>query len=282
MTSGIVTKAIVPITLAVTGFVIVGCLLLYSLIKSDMEADTVRHEVSLADTVVRSTRYAMLKTDREMLQQTILDISLQAGVEHIRIFNKRGVVMFSSDPQEISRAVDKQTAGCSGCHSSTIPATRLGTMEQARHFTNASDHQVLAITAPIYNEASCVNMNCHPSIDQTTVLGTLDIGLTTEPLQASLLQLRLRMGGFCLMVLLLTVAGVSAVLRRNVFLPIRGLVGYAGALVEGEVDAVCPQGIEEIETIARLLRKQSITLEQLKKKQIQLAETTRTEPHEPV
>ena len=32
MTTGIVSKAIVPVTLAVTGFVIVGCLLLYSLV----------------------------------------------------------------------------------------------------------------------------------------------------------------------------------------------------------------------------------------------------------
>ena len=52
-----------------------------------MVADTVRHEVGLADTVVRSTRYAMLNTDREMLQQTILDIGRQSSVEHIRIFN---------------------------------------------------------------------------------------------------------------------------------------------------------------------------------------------------
>ena len=281
MTNGIVTKAIVPITLAVTGFVIVGCLLLYSLIKSDMEADTVRHEISLADTVVRSTRYAMLKTDRQMLQQTILDIGSQTGVEHVRIFNKRGVVMFSSDPGEISRAVDKQAAGCNGCHSGEVPATRLGAMEQARHFTNSSGHQVLAITAPIYNEVSCAAMNCHPGLDQISVLGTLDIGLSTAPLQASLMQLRLRMGIFCLMVLLLSVAGVCALLRRSVFLPIRRLVGYAEALNAGKTDAVCPRGIEEIEAIGGLLRQQAQTLDALKKAPPAAAEPLRAESHDP-
>ena len=256
MTTGIVAKAIAPITLAVTGFVIVGCLLLYTFIQSDMVADTVRHEVGLADTIVRSTRYAMLKTDRDMLQQTILDIGRQPGLEHVRIFNKRGVVMFSSEPSELSRVVDKQAAGCTGCHSGAVPATRLGTMDQARRFTNGSGHQVLAITAPIYNEASCVSLNCHPPLTEASVLGTLDIGLTTAPLQAALTQLRLRMGVFCVMVLLLTVAGVGALLRRNVFMPIRGLVAYGDALARGKTDVRCPSGIEEIEVIGLLLSRQ--------------------------
>jgi HAMP domain-containing protein len=232
-----------------------------------MVADTVRHEVGLADTVVRSTRFAMLKTDREMLQQTIQDVGSQPGVEHIRIFNKRGVVMFSSDPQEISRAVDKQTAGCNGCHNGAVPATRLGTMEQARRFTNGSGHQVLAITAPIYNEGSCVSLNCHPALSEVSVLGTLDIGLTTAPLQASLMQLRVRMGFFCGMVLLLSVAGVSALLRRKVFLPLRGLVGYGDELNRGRVDTQCPQGIDEIEALGAFMRSQALALEQLRKQQ---------------
>lgn len=261
MSHGIVAKAIVPITLAVTGFVIVGCLLLYSFIKSDLVADTVQHEVGLADIVVRSTRYAMLKTDREMLQQTVHDIARQPGVEHVRIFNKQGVVMFSADPMEVNQAVDKQAAGCNSCHSGAVPATRLGTMEQARNFTNGAGNQVLAITAPIYNEASCVSLSCHPSIEDASILGTLDIGLTTEPLQLSLIQLRLRMMVFCVMVLLLTVAGVSALLRRNVFLPIRNLVRCAQSLTDGRGGAVCPRGIEEIEILGTILRRQAQELE---------------------
>lgn len=266
MTNGMVFKAIVPIALAVTGFVIVGCLLLFSFIRSDMIADTVRHEVGLADTLVRSTRYAMLKTDREMLQQTVLDVGRQPGVEQVRIFNKRGVVMFSSDPIEIGRALDKQAAGCSNCHSDGTPAKRLGTMEQARRFTNAAGHEVLAITAPVYNEASCVSLDCHPALNEASILGTLDLGLTTAPLQASLQQLRVRLTVFCLMVLVLSVAGVSALLRRKVFVPLRDLVDYAVALRDGELDAPCPKGVEEIETLGAMLHCQAQALEDCRRK----------------
>lgn len=262
MLQGIAAKAIIPVSCAVTGFVIVGCLLLHAYIRHDLIADTIRHEAGLADTIVKSTRYAMLKTDREMLQQTIVDIGSQPGVEHVRIFNKRGIVMFSSDPGEIHRALDKHDAGCSGCHSGPVPATRLGTMEQARRFVDGRGREVLAITAPVYNERSCAAAACHQGPAEAKILGTLDIGFSTVPLRASLSQLRWRLVGFCAMVLLLTVGGVCALLRRQVLLPVRELVAYAEELADGKVESQEPRGSEEIAAVAAILRHQSRQLQE--------------------
>jgi len=258
MYNRIAAKAIVPVTLAVTGFVVLGCLLLHSFIRNDLISDTVRHEVGLADTIVKSTRHAMLKTDREMLQQAIRDIGSQPGVEHVRIVNKKGSVVVSSDPGELSRSVDKKAAGCNGCHSGATPATRLGPMDQARRFTNGQGKEVLAITAPIYNEASCSAVACHQPANQAKVLGTLDIGFSTVPLQNSLSQLRTRMAIFCVMVLFLTVGGVSALLRRNVLLPIRDLLSYADDMAAGRLEQLPPNGSEEIEELAARLRQLAI------------------------
>lgn len=258
MSHRIAAKAIIPVTVAVTGFVVLGSLLLHSYIRGDLVADTIRHEVGLADTIVKSTRYAMLKTDREMLQQVIRDIGSQPGVEHVRIFNKKGIVMFSSDQGEISRSVDKKAAGCNGCHSGDTPATRLGPMEQARRFTNGQGKEVLAITAPIYNEASCAAAACHQPVTRANVLGTLDIGFSTFPLQNSLAQLRTRLALFCVMVLFLTIGGVSALLRRNVLLPIRDLLTYAEDMAAGRLEQLPPDGSEEIEELAASLRRLAI------------------------
>lgn len=258
MYKGIASKAIVPVTLAVTGFVVLGCLLLHSYIRNDLIANTIRHETGLADTIIKSTRYAMLKTDREMLQQAIRDIGAQPGVEHVRIFNKKGIVMFSSAPGEISRSVDKQAAGCNGCHRGKTPATRLGPMEQARRFTNGHGKEVLAITAPIYNDESCAAAGCHQSVARANVLGTLDIGFSIVPLQESLAQLRTRMALFCVMVLFLTVGGVCALLRRNVLMPIHELVLYAEDMVAGRLEQIPPSGSEEIEELAACLRRLAV------------------------
>lgn len=145
-------KALVPVGLAVTGFMVVCCLVLYSVIRDDLHRDEIVHATNLADTILKSTRYAMHKSDREMLATIILNVGEQKGVDHVRIFNKKGIVTFSAKTSEINRQVDKNAEGCIVCHKGVNPVTTLGTMEQSRTFRNPEGMDVMAITAPIYNE----------------------------------------------------------------------------------------------------------------------------------
>jgi hypothetical protein len=248
-------RAIVPVAVSLTGFVVVCCILLYSFVKEDLVADTIRHEASLADTIIKSTRHAMLKDDRETLRYAIDSIGSQEGVEHVRIFNKKGLIMFSADSGEVDRLVDKDTAGCNECHGVGEPIVYLGTMEKARRFVNERDHHVLAITAPIYNEESCYSNGCHFHLPEETILGTLDIGFSEAPLRETLGMLRLRMVIFCLMVLVLSVGATSALLRRNVLIPVQQLAEYAERTGRGEFHHSPPQGSWEVESIGANLKK---------------------------
>jgi hypothetical protein len=226
MFRNLAARAIVPVSLAVTGFVVVCCFLLYGLIKEDITRDTVRHETSLADTVVKSIHYSMLKADQEGMHTIISNIGSQEGVEHIRIFNRRGVTSYSSDKTELNHIVDKESAGCKGCHAGAVPLATLGKMDQARRFVNKHGVPVIAITTPIYNEPACSYAACHVHPEGQKVLGTLDIGLSAKPLNQTLAIISSRMLVFCFMVLLLTVGGVAAILRRSVFIPLKNLVEY--------------------------------------------------------
>jgi hypothetical protein len=246
------TKAIIPVALSVTGFVIICSIFLYTSIKEDFMRDAVRQETSLADTVVSSTRYTMMTEDRDNLYHIIDSIGTQKGVEHLRIFNKEGVIMFSSDPEELNQVVDKTTDGCIECHSSSEPTVRLGSMQLARRFVNAKNHNVLAITAPIYNDAHCVAGDCHFHPAQQKMLGTLDIGLSTASLDKRLLNLRWKMVIFCVMVLILSVGGVSALLRRNLLAPIDQLMEYVRTVSRGQLDNNFPRGVSEIEILGEI------------------------------
>lgn len=248
-------KAIVPVALSVTGFVIVCCILLYSVMKGDMVADTVRHETNLADTIVKSARYAMLESDREGLRNIIDNVGAQKGVAHVRIFNKKGLIMFSARPDEVNRYVDRKAPGCVVCHAGAVPITTMGPMEHARRYVDDEGRYVLAITAPVYNEPACYQASCHVHPQAQKVLGTLDIGLSAEPLLRTLLVLKGRMALFSLMVLLITVGGVSALLRRNVFLPIRQLAAAAGRLERGDPSVALPRTSGEIGQIAAALER---------------------------
>lgn len=243
-------KAIIPVAVTVTGFVIVCCLLLYSVMKVDMTANAERQATVLAGTVVKSTRYAMLQSDDENLRDIIANISSQQGVEHVRIFNKKGLIEFSSDQAEIKRFVDKKTAGCIGCHSGPVPTASLGEMQQARQFVNAKGGAVIAITAPIYNESDCYNAACHFHPPGQKVLGTLDIGLSRQPLQQSLATMRGRMLIFTIMILILTVGGVTALLVRSIFGPMRMIKNYCDALCRGDFKHGLPPFDGQMEELA--------------------------------
>ena len=252
MFNNFVSKAIIPVALSLTGFVIICSFILCSSIKEDLLKTAVQQETSLADTVVSSTRYAMMTDDRENLYHIINSIGAQKGVEHLRIFNKEGVIMFSSKPEELNQVVDKTTAGCIECHSGSEPTVHLGSMELARRFVNAENRNVLAITSPIYNDAQCSAGDCHFHPAQQKILGTLDIGLSTAPMDSSLLTLRWKMVVFCVMVLILSVGGVSALLKRNLLTPIDQLMVYVKKVSKGSLDSDFPKGVNEVETLGEI------------------------------
>lgn len=243
-------RAIIPVSIAVTGFVIVCCILLYSHIRNDMTRVTIEHAAHLADTIVKSTRYAMLSDDREMLHNMVVNIGQQQEVAHVRIFNKKGLIMFSETPGEIKQFVDKQSAGCVECHAGSEPAAVLGTMEQAREFTAKNGERMLGITTPIYNDPSCNTQACHLPESQQKVLGTLDIGLSEVRLQNTLGLLRMRMTLFSVMVLVLTVGGVSALLRRSIFMPLCDMADFTERAVRDMSHGPAPMFSRELSQIA--------------------------------
>lgn len=248
-------RAIVPVVVSVTGFVSVSCILLYSHMKSDLINDAVSYETNLADTIVKSTRYAMMKSDRDNLMNIIDNVGAQQRMEHVRIFNKKGLIMFSEDHNEINRLVDKKAAGCIGCHAGDVPTAHLGVMQQARRFVNDKGVDVIAITAPIYNEPACFNADCHVHNANQKVLGTLDLGVSAAPLTKALSIMRSRLVVFSFLVLILTIGGVCALLRRNIFVPLKEIIEFTEEINRGTIKAHPPTHTGELKELADNIEK---------------------------
>ena len=278
MFSSINSRAIVPVACAVTGFVIVCCVLLYTFVKSDLITGEIHHAADLADTVIKSTRYAMLHDDRETLSQIIYNIGDQNQVEHVRIFNKKGLIMFSRDGSEVDNFIDKTAAGCNECHAESNPKRKLGAMEQARQFTNKDGHDVLAITAPIYNEPECFNAACHFHDAGQSLLGTLDIGVSQAPLKKTLTQLKGRMIMFSGMVLVLTVGAVCALLYRQVFLPIKQLVDFTERAPDDSLNSDFPEVSGEVAKLANAFQKMTARVKELEERHPQSKEAPSKDP----
>ncbi len=263
MLSSINGRAIIPVACAVTGFVIACCVLLYTFVKDDLVKGEIQHAADLSDTVIKSTRYAMLNDDRETLSNIISSIGEQQQVEHVRIFNKKGLIMFSRDVEELNQFMDKSAAGCNECHAGAKPKSSLATMAKARQFTNSSGNDVLAITAPFYNEAECSNAACHFHDAEQSLLGTLDIGVSQDPLKRTLGQLQNRMIMFSGMILVLTVGAVCALLYRQVFLPIKQLAAFTQSSENANLEEDFPEVSGEIAQIAKAFQKMNSRVQEL-------------------
>lgn len=263
MLKSINCRAILPVACAVTGFVIVCCLLLYSFIKGDLIRGEIQHAADLADTVIKSTRYAMLNDDRETLSNIIRNVGEQQQVEHVRIFNKKGLIMFSEHDEEINRFIDKTAAGCNSCHSDTETKRHLGTMAKARQFTNTEGHDVLAITAPIYNAPDCYTAACHVHDPSQALLGTLDIGLSQVPMQRTMGMLQNRMIVFTGMILVLTVGVVCALLYRQILMPIKKLADFTERQGNANLDHEIPDVSGEMARLAKAFQQMARRLREM-------------------
>jgi HAMP domain-containing protein len=181
--------------------------------------------------------------------------------------------MFSRDRGETGSFVDKKSPGCVGCHAGSVPVSALGSMERVRSFTNERRVRVIAIMAPINNEPACYNASCHVHNSAEKVLGTLDIGLSAAPLLKTLSNLRWNMTVFSAMVLILTVGGVAALLRRQIFIPLRKITEFTTVVNSGNLDEELKGISGELSDLADNVREMALRIkesqrdnEELKKK----------------
>jgi two-component system, NtrC family, sensor kinase len=132
----------------------------------------------VSDVILRSTRYDMLRNDREALYNVIQELGSEPGIQRIRIFNKEGRITVSTDPKERNAVVDKTAEQCFACHAQSAPLTKLSRRDRARIFSDRQGHRVLGVIQPIANSAECSNAACHVHPRGQTVLGVVDADLS--------------------------------------------------------------------------------------------------------
>jgi len=141
-------------------------------------AEVERHANQLSEAVKSGTEYDMLGNQRERIHESIKRMGQQSSIERIRVLNKSGAVIYSSDAAEIGKMVDKKAESCFLCHSAGRPIERLNTKERTRVFRlQPGGPRTLGIINPIYNAPSCWTAACHAHPRSQVVLGVLDVTL---------------------------------------------------------------------------------------------------------
>jgi len=189
------------------GLAIIIILMIFSYINVRSQSKVLlseveRHSNQLSETIKSSTKYSMLLNKREHIQEAIKTIGDQAFIHEVRIFDKEGVNIYSSDIKSVGIMVDKKAEACYACHSANEPLEILDISERTRIYRLHPDSsRVLGIINAIYNEKSCWEADCHAHDDDQKVLGVLDITVSLDAIDKQLNQAKYKMLIFTLVVI---------------------------------------------------------------------------------
>ena len=177
-------KLIVSISLILIAILAIYTYITVTNLEGYLTNSTFQNAYNISDLIKKSTRYSMLLNRREDVHQIIKTIGTEQGVRGIRIYNKQGIIIFSTDSSEIMKRVDLTAEACIVCHNQSIPIKELSTQNKMRIFSESNGKRILGVINPIHNEKDCSSAQCHAHSPRVEMLGVLDVMLSLDKLDA--------------------------------------------------------------------------------------------------
>lgn len=142
--------------------------------------DNIRSDTALlSDTVLLGLHYAMMLDSRDDIREDINNISKQREIKSIRIYNKKGLIVFSNNPQEVGSKISISASSCWTCHKFEEPPATLSLPKRSRTYEE-NGHEFMSIITPIPNSEGCAPGVCHVHSKDEQVLGLLEMEVSTE------------------------------------------------------------------------------------------------------
>jgi two-component system NtrC family sensor kinase len=231
--------------------------------------ETIDHAGEVSEMFTKSTRFAMLRNQPSYVHEIIRDVAALEDIDKVRILSKDGIVIFSSQPDEVGTMIDQEAESCLGCHLDERSMAESPLVGRPRFFTNNQGIEVLGSTAVIRNEPTCANAACHAHPASESVLGVLDIQLPLNTLHATLRQNAITIIALSLGFIVLAAALVSFLVQRIVYAPLSDLKKGAARVAGGDMEHDIPvrshdelgELSESFNTMTRALRRSRDELE---------------------
>ncbi len=226
-----------------------------------MMAQVIDSATRVSDIISKSTRYSMLLNRNEDVSQIISTIGREPGVEGIRIYNKRGAVILSTDKSEELKQVDMHAEACYACHESDKPLQSLPIANRARIYLAPTGHRIVGLINPIRNEPSCSTASCHAHPEDKTVLGVLDVRMSLEKVDSHIAKARQRLIIYSAAMTTIVMLASGLFLFVMVHRPVRRLMEGTRQISSGNLNYQIPAGsTDEIGELANEFNKMTRVL----------------------
>lgn len=195
-----------------------------------------------SETIKQATHYGMLLNKKEDVHHTIRRIARGPGVAGIRVYDKRGAIIFSSDKNEVGKRVDMKADGCVGCHDVKKPLQSVPASSRVRVYHDASGRRIMGLINPIENEAVCSSASCHAHPPAKSILGVLDVRLSMAGADQNIKEAN-RQTILAAAVMALIVGLITALfIYRMVRVPVRRLIQGTQRIANGDLDSHISMG----------------------------------------
>lgn len=229
-------KLILSVTVLIVAISCVSGFLNFRMQKDRLIQTMILGADQLSRSITSATWHAMLDDDRKAAYEMMHVIADKHGVDRIRMFNREGRLVYSTDVQEKASLAATSNEVCMSCHGAAPIQTKPAIYSRVRYGTSPSGIKTLNIVTPIYNEPSCSNAGCHAHKATTNVLGVLDVALTLEPVQQQTRAITLQTIVWTMVIVFIGAALVIFFTRRFVAAPIRELIKGTKALSAMQLD----------------------------------------------
>jgi len=203
--------------------------------KDQIIAELKRSANQIIETVKSSTKYDMLKNQTDVLYHTINTIGSQKGIEKVRIFNKEGKIIFSTDAADIGKMLDKKEEACYACHAADQPLQRLPPNSETTRFLPPSAPVTLGIIDPIYNEPSCWQSDCHWHSPNQEVLGVLDLTMSLAEVNSVMRTSQMRVLIFAIIAIATVSLMIYLLINSIVLKPVSQMVAPTQHVAAGDL-----------------------------------------------
>ena len=211
-----------------------------------------RHVTQLSQVIAKSTRYAMLLDEPDIVDKIIEDIGKQDGIKSVRVLSKDGKIAHSNNQPEVGQRINKKTEACVLCHEGKKTLAEIPNHKKWRIFKGADGNQLLGNMQVIRNEPSCSTASCHEHPESQSVLGVVDITYSLDEINQTMKTHAVKMTITSIGFILLVSVSVAWLLHRLIYVPLRDLETGAKKLAFGDFDHAIPvRGDDEFGSLAR-------------------------------
>jgi nitrate/nitrite-specific signal transduction histidine kinase len=208
--------------------VLVSSFLVLTWQRQQLIADAQETTSHLGNVIEAGLEHAMLRNDRELINQIIKDQAETHFLSRIQVLNNLGVIKASSDPADVGQTLSDISPTCQSCPNDTLQSQQSNT----GFLSQNEGQQVFLNVNLIYNRPEC--QGCHGP--QEDLLGLLVIEKPITDLNSELLTAFWRIVAAGLFTFSLLLALLTWTNNRFILKPVRAINQGIDAISSGDLD----------------------------------------------